>query len=108
MLVMMLVMKDILISAFKFYPVGITWSGFPHYVITYLVILIGVGLMSRGIVEAGDWHVCGVYVSVNCWGWGRISVQVVLSLFLFSVVSLVLSVIEGISHPIVSVPCICI
>ena len=32
--------------------------------------------MSQGIVEAGDWHVCGVYVSVNCWGWGKISVQV--------------------------------
>ena len=24
--------------------------------------------MSQGIVEAGDWHVCGVYVSVNYWG----------------------------------------
>ena len=67
-LVMMLVMTDILISAFKFYPVRITQGGFLHYVITYLVILIGVDLMSRGIVEAGDWHVCGVYVSVSCWG----------------------------------------
>ena len=76
MRVMMLVMTDILISAFKFYPVRITQSGFPHYVITYLVILTGVGLMSQDIVEAGDWHVCGVYVSVNCWVWGRISVQV--------------------------------
>ena len=32
--------------------------------------------MSQGIVEAGNWHDCGVYVSVNCWGCGRISVQV--------------------------------
>ena len=74
MLVMMLVMTDILISAFKFYPVRITRSGFPHHVIAYLVILTGVGLISQGIAEAGDWHVCGVYVSVNCLGWGRISV----------------------------------
>ena len=67
MLIMMLIMMlDIL---------------FPHYVITYLVILIGVGLMRQGIVEAGDWHVCGVYVSVICWGWGRISVQVDAQLF---------------------------
>ena len=67
MLVMMLV---------KFYPVRITRSGFPLYVITYIVILTEGGLMRQGIVEAGDWHVCGVYVSVSCWGWERISVQV--------------------------------
>ena len=53
-LVMMLVMTDILISALKYYPVRITQSGFPHYVITYLVIIIGVSLMRQGIVEAGD------------------------------------------------------
>ena len=71
MLVMMLVMMLV-----KFYPVRITRRGFPLYVITYVVILIEVGLMRQDIVEAGDWHVCGVYVSVNCWGWGKISVQV--------------------------------
>ena len=73
MLVMMLVMMLV-----KFYPVRITRSGFPLYVITYVVILIEVSLMSQGIVEAGDWHVCGVYGSnsVNCWGCGKIPVQV--------------------------------
>ena len=88
-LVMMLVMTDILISALKFYPVRITQSGFPHYVITYLVIIIGVSLMRQGIVEAGDWHVHGVYVSVNCWGWGRISVLVVAQSFFGGLVGFV-------------------
>ena len=93
----MLVMTDILISALKFYPVRMTQSGFPHYVITYLVILIAVGLVRQGIVEAG-----GVYVSVNCWGWRRFQSKWLLSNF--SVVSLVLSVIGGISDPTVPVP----
>ena len=60
--------------------------------------------MSQGIAEADDWHVCGVYVSVNCLGWGRISVQVdAQSFFRWSPW---LSVIGGISDPTVRVPCV--
>ena len=99
----MLVMVDISISAFKFYPVRITRSGFPLYVITYVVILIGVGLMSQGIVEAGDWHVCGVCMFQSTVGGGE-GFQFMWMLSLFSVVSLVLSVIGGISDPTVPVP----
>ena len=58
--------------------------------------------MSQGIVEAGDWRVCGVYVSVNCRGWGKISVQVDCSVS--SRWSRWLSVIGGISDPTVLVP----
>ena len=104
MLAMMLVMLDILISALKIFPVRITRRGFPLYVITYLVILIRVGLMRQGVVEAGDWHACFWCLCFS----QLLEVGKDFSpsgcSVLFSVVSLVLSVIGGISDPTVPVP----
>ena len=60
--------------------------------------------MGQGIVEAGDWHVCGVCFS-QLLGVGKdFSPSGYPVFFLFSVVSLVLSVIGGISDPTVPVP----
>ena len=96
---MMLFMLDILISALNFfYPVRIT----PHYVIAYLVILIRVGLMGQGVVR----QVTGmfmVFLFSQLLGVGKDFSPSGCSV-LFSVVSLVLSVIGGISDPTVPVP----